>query len=44
MNRLRKVEGQIQAIMDYLGIDLVEKNGWEAVEHKKEMGFCEKKK
>ena len=44
MSRIHRMEQQLKAIMEYLDINLVEKTGWEVIENKKEIGFCEKKK
>lgn len=44
MNKLKQINDKLDAILEYLGVDLVEISGWEVREHKKEIGFSEKKK
>ena len=44
MSKLKQISDKLDAILEYLDIDLVEKSGWEVKEHKKEIGFSEKKK
>lgn len=43
MKKIKQMSKKLDAIIEYLGIDLIEKDGYEVVEHK-EMGFSEKKK
>lgn len=43
MSKIKTLEQKLDAIMDYLGIDLYQKEGFEVVERKKEIGFREKK-
>lgn len=42
MNKYRKLQAQIDAIADYLGISLVEPKGYEVLE-RKDIGFETKK-
>ena len=44
MGKLKQINEKLDAILEYLDVELIRRNGWEVREHKQEIGFHEKKK